>query len=95
VRTDSVEVRQVSTVITYRVHTATLAIFSLEHDRVPLTVPENALIQVKTSAFEVFENTVVEIEWNARMLMMFTEDLRTRASVVHVSTADKSEWAPQ
>lgn len=72
---------------TYRVHTPLFAILTLESDRVPITIPVNAFIDVNEMWEDTGDKTLVEIEWNARTLMMFARDLLTRAAIVPASPA--------
>jgi len=61
----------------YRMTDATMALF-LEGDRhIARTIPANTIITVDSEAFD--GNRLVDVTWNEKKVMMFAQDLRSRA----------------
>ncbi len=61
----------------YRITNPTIALFEEEGRHVARTVPAGALITVDSAAFD--GNKLVDVTWNDKKVMMFTQDLRSRA----------------
>ena len=60
----------------YRLKSHTLAIQTSEdNQRVPITLPEGAMVQVLT---EMNGNRLIDVVWEGKTVMMFTIDLRNR-----------------
>lgn len=68
--------------LTYRVETPLLGIWTLDCDRLPLTIPVNAELSVQAVNGAMEEQTVVTARWNGRDLMVFAEDLQRKAALV-------------
>lgn len=65
----------------YKLHTPTLAIMTTpEGQRLPLTVPKNAIVTVKAGPLD--GTRLVDVEWEGQLVMMFTIDLRERGSKI-------------
>jgi hypothetical protein len=67
---------------TYLVRSPLFAILTLESEKLPITIPVNAFIDAPETWDAVSEKTLVDIEWNARKLVVFVHDLQSRASLV-------------
>lgn len=63
----------------YRVTHPTIALFEQDGRHVADTVPEGAIIEIGVP-FDGDE--LVEVVWNGKRVMMFTQDLRKRAEAV-------------
>jgi hypothetical protein len=65
----------------YRLNTPTLAILSLpDETRIPMTVPKGAVVKVVNGPLD--GTRLVDVEWDGKMVMMFTIDLRERGTLV-------------
>jgi hypothetical protein len=65
----------------FRITTPTLAILSPHRDghRIPITIPRNAVVTVEE---EIDGDRLVDVLWNGKTLMMFTQDIRMRGTLV-------------
>jgi hypothetical protein len=61
---------------TYRVRETALAILSTGGERVPVTLPINAILILVDGPLD--GNRLVEVTWEGKTLMMFTQDMRDR-----------------
>jgi hypothetical protein len=61
----------------YRITNPTIALFEEEGRHVARTVPAGAIINIDSSAFD--GNRLVDVTWDEKKVMMFTQDLRSRA----------------
>jgi ketosteroid isomerase-like protein len=59
----------------YRITDATLALFQEDGRHVAHTVPVGAVVTVDG-------NKLIEVVWDGKKVMMFTQDLRTRSLLV-------------
>jgi hypothetical protein len=60
----------------YRVRETTFAILSLDGSRIPVTLPVNAIVLLIDGPLD--GNRLVEIIWEGKILLMFTQDMRDR-----------------
>jgi hypothetical protein len=63
---------------TFRLNTATIALFFEEGRQVARTVPQGAVVQVNT----LEGDKLVEVEWEGRTILMFAQDIRSRGERV-------------
>jgi hypothetical protein len=61
----------------YRITSPSLALFHEDGRHVAHTVPTGAFITVDSAAFD--GDRLVDVTWNRKNVMMFTQDLRSRA----------------
>ncbi len=61
----------------YRITQPTIALFEQEGRHVARTVPEGAIIKIDSAAFD--GNKLVDVSWDNNKVMMFTQDLWSRA----------------
>jgi hypothetical protein len=61
----------------YRITSPTIALFHEDGRHVAHTVPTGAFIHVDSAAFD--GEKLVDVTWDDRKVMMFTQDLRSRA----------------
>ena len=61
----------------YRIKTATIALFSIDGVRRTVTVPIDAIITISESLRE--GDRLIDVVWNDKDYLMFTQDLRDRA----------------
>ncbi len=61
----------------YRIASPTLALFQEDGRHVARTVPAGAIITVDNGAFD--GNKLIDVTWEGKKVMMFTQDLRSRA----------------
>ncbi len=61
----------------YRITQPTIALFEQEGRHVARTVPAGAIIKIDSAAFD--GNKLVDVTWDNNKVMMFTQDLRSRA----------------
>ena len=65
----------------YKLNTPTLAIMSLPNGkRIPVTVPKGAVVMVVNGPLDA--TRLVDVEWDAEAVMMFTIDLRERGTLI-------------
>jgi hypothetical protein len=55
------------------------AILTLGEDRVPITIPVNARIEVLGGQQQTGNSGLVQVVWSNRSLLVFAEDLERRA----------------
>ena len=69
----------------YKLTTPTLGILSTDvgENRIPVTIPMNAIVM---AAETVDGNKLVEVVWEGKGILMFTQDLRTRGELIKAST---------
>jgi hypothetical protein len=65
---------------TYRMKHPTIALFYEDGRHIAHTVPAGALITVDSAAFN--GNRLVDVTWNDKKVMMFAQDVRSRAERV-------------
>ena len=70
---------------TYRVRETALAILSIGRERVPVTLPINAILILIDGPLD--GNRLVEVTWEGKTLMMFTQDMRDRCDLVEPAEA--------
>jgi hypothetical protein len=72
----------------YRLREATLALFDEDGRHVARTVPAGTTVVVDSDAGDTFDSKrMVGILWNGTRVMMFTQDLRSRAELVEGTSA--------
>ena len=64
----------------YRITNPTIALFHEDGRHVAHTVPAGAFITIDSTAFD--GNKLVNVTWDGKTVMMFTEDLRARSERV-------------
>lgn len=64
----------------YRIKTPTMAILSTDGHRVIVTVPVNVVIRISQDPRE--GDRLIDVVWNNKNYMMFTQDLRERAEPI-------------
>ena len=64
----------------YRLKTPTLAILEQDGQKLPLTVPMNATVCVLDGL--PVGTQLVNVEWEAKRVLMFTIDLRDRGELI-------------
>jgi hypothetical protein len=65
----------------YRITNPKIALFEEGGRHVARIVPVDAIVSVDSAAFD--GNKLVDVTWNDKKVMMFTQDLRSRALPVH------------
>ena len=60
----------------YRISSPTIALFLEEGCHVAHVVPEGALVSIDGKTFN--GNKLTEVTWDEKVVMMFTQDLRSR-----------------
>jgi hypothetical protein len=65
---------------TYRVRETALAILSTGGERLPVTLPINAIIVLIDGPLD--GNRLVDVSWEGKTLMMFTQDMRDRCDLL-------------
>jgi len=63
----------------YRIASPTLALFLEDGRHVAHTVPAGAVILVDSAEFD--GNKLTDVTWEGKRVMMFTQDLRSRAEL--------------
>ena len=66
----------------FRILTPTLGITVLDGDRIPATIPENAIVTV-TGTADV--EGLLSVEWEGASLLMYVQDLEERGEVVRAA----------
>jgi hypothetical protein len=61
----------------YHITHPTIALFHEDGHHVARTVPTGAIISVDSAAFD--GDRLVDVTWDGKKVMMFTQDLRTRS----------------
>lgn len=69
----------------YRLKAPTLGILSNDsgENKMPITIPLHAVI---TAGEIVDKNIFVEVAWEDKTILIFTEDLRARGELIHAAT---------
>jgi len=70
----------------FRIKNPTIALFHEDGRHVAHTVPEGAVIRVDRAAFD--GDRLVDVTWDGKKVMMFTQDLRSRAEALAEATED-------
>lgn len=70
----------------FRITHPTIALFHEDGRHVAHTVPEGAVIRVDSAAFD--GDRLVDVTWDGKKVMMFTQDLRSRAEAVAEAPKD-------
>ena len=65
---------------TYQVRETALAILSTGSERLPVTLPINAIIVLIDGPLD--GNRLVDVSWEGKTLMMFTQDMRDRCDLL-------------
>ena len=66
----------------YRLKTPTIAILTADERKIPVTVPQGAMVEVDV---ELDEDRLVYVRWEGKTVMMFTMDLRVRGELIYAS----------
>jgi len=61
---------------TYRITSPALALFPEDGRHVAHMIPKGNLVRIESETFN--GNKLVEVLWNGKVVMMFTQDLRSR-----------------
>ena len=70
----------------FRIMNPTIALFHEDGRHVAHTVPEGAVVRVDSAAFD--GDKLVDVTWDGKKVMMFTQDLRSRAEAVAEAAKD-------
>jgi hypothetical protein len=62
----------------YRIHSSTIAIYSINGHRTTIHVPEDAIVMVREDPKA--GDRLIDVVWNEKNYLMFTQDLRDRAA---------------
>jgi len=65
----------------YRINSPTIALFEEDGRHVANTVPAGAVIDISSDSFD--GDKLLEVVWEGKPVMMFTQDLRKRAESVN------------
>ena len=65
---------------TYRVRETALAILSTGGERIPVTLPINAILILVDGPLD--GDRLVDVTWEGKTLMMFTQDMRDRCDLI-------------
>jgi hypothetical protein len=65
----------------YRITHPTIALFEEDGRHVANTVPAGAVVEIDSDSFD--GNKLLEVVWEGKRVMMFTQDLRRRAEAVN------------
>jgi hypothetical protein len=52
-----------------------------ETQRIPVTVPKNAIVTIKAGPLD--GTRLIDVEWDGQLVMMFTVDLRERGERIN------------
>ena len=63
----------------YRLKTPTLAILDQDGHKLPLTIPLGAEVRVVEP---IYENKLLDVEWEGKRVLMFALDLRERGELL-------------
>jgi hypothetical protein len=66
--------------VPYRVRETTFAILTLDGSRISITLPVNAIVLLIDGPLD--GHRLVEILWEGKTLLMFTQDLRSRCDAL-------------
>jgi hypothetical protein len=64
----------------YRINNPTIALFEHDGRHVADTVPAGAIVEVNHDSFD--GEKLMEVRWDGKPVLMFTQDLRKRAESV-------------
>jgi len=64
----------------YRIQSSTIALFPENGRYVTRTLPEGAIVEIKSLGFD--RNKLVEVIWDGKNVMMFNQDIQCRAERV-------------
>ena len=64
----------------FRLKSATLGITSEQGERIPVTIPSGAVIKVVRDPHD--GNRLLDVVWDGKPVMMFTQDVRERGEQV-------------
>ena len=64
----------------YRITSPTLTMFLEDGRHVPRLLPKEAIVTIESETFD--GNKLVEVSYEGKIVMMFTQDLRTRGEKV-------------
>jgi len=64
----------------YRISSPTIALFQEDESRVAHTVLAGDIVAIERKALD--DDGLVEVTWNERVVMMFTQDVRSRGNRV-------------
>jgi hypothetical protein len=64
----------------YRINSSAIALFHKDGHHVAGLIPEGAIIKVASEAFD--GDKLVNVIWDGKAVMMFSQDLRSRATAV-------------
>ena len=70
----------------FRIKSPTIALFHEDGRHVARTVSEGVIIRVDSAAFD--GDKLVDVTWDGKKVMMFTQDLRSRAEAVTEASTD-------
>jgi hypothetical protein len=65
---------------TYRITSPVLALFPEDGRHVAHTIPKGDLVTIDSETFD--GNKLIQVIWDGKAVMMFTQDLRTRGEKV-------------
>lgn len=68
----------------YRIKTPTMAILSLDSKRIIVTVPVDVIVKISQDPTE--GDRLIDVMWNEKNYLMFTQDLRERAEPFDTDT---------
>jgi hypothetical protein len=68
----------------YRLKTPTLAIMVQESQRIPVTIPLGGVVRLVDGPLN--GERLVDVEWEAKPLLMFSVDLRERGEIVEAAS---------
>ena len=74
----------------YRLYTPTFGILPVDGDghRISITIPRDAIVTAIGDAFDGSYLALVEVTWEGKTILMFTQDLRTRGVLIKTAEAD-------
>jgi hypothetical protein len=64
----------------YRINNPTIALFEQDGRHVADTVPAGAIVEINSDSFD--GEKLMEVRWDGKPVLMFTQDLRKRAESV-------------
>jgi hypothetical protein len=69
----------------YRLKTPTLGILSTDNgdNKILVTIPQHAVI---TAGAILDGNIFIEVQWEEKTILIFTEDLKARGELIHAAT---------
>jgi hypothetical protein len=75
----------------YCITSPTIAVLNEKGRRVAGLVPKDSIIEITTETLD--DNKLISVIWDGREVMMFVQDLRTRAEPMKTSSAKESRAA--